>query len=291
MASIKDWMARPRVSLLMAAAGALIGLAVAGASLFTTRGPSTWEVPPENAAMVNGRPILMSDYTTQLEQELGVPFLKATREQRQQVLDEMIREELFVQRGLELNEPGVDAGTRAAIVLSVQQQIAVDANAEQPSEAKLRKYYEDNRAKYESVGEMTLHDLVPARPDADMAGAAAALKAHQPLAVVMGKYGLKESGKINGSELYFAVELHIGKPLYREALKLDDGQSAGPFVDGGVPHVLVMDKNKKPVAESFEDAKDDVYNDYKESTEQALRDGEYRFLRSRSDVRIAKQNQ
>lgn len=291
MTSVKDWMAKPSVSLWMAAAGAVLGLAFAGASLFSTRGPSTWSVPPEDAAVVNGRPILMSDYTTQLEMELGIPFLKATKAQRAQILDDMIREELFVQRGLELNEPGVDAGTRAAIVLAVQQQIAVDATAEAPTEAKLREYYDAHRAKYASVGEMTLRDLVPAPGKApDMAAAAAALRSGRPLAAVMADNGLVDSGKLNGTELYFAVELHIGKALYNAALPLADGQVAGPIMDGGAPHILVMAHNKKPVSESFEDARDEVYNDYKESTEQGLRDGEYRFLRARSDVRIADQN-
>ena len=291
MIALKDWFARPRVSLMMAAAGALIGLGAAGASLFTTRGPATWAVPAEDAAVVNGRPILQSDYTTQIEMELGVPFAKATPEQRRQVLDEMIREELFVQRGLELNEPGVDAATRAAIVLAVQQQIAVDATSEVPTEARLKAFYESHRAKYETVGEMTLRDFVPAPGAAgDPARAAAALKAGQPIDAVMKAQGLKDSGKLDGTELYFAVELHLGAPLYKAAVGLKDGEVAGPIVSDGQPHILVMAHNKPPVAEPYAEARDAVYNDYKEDLETRLRDGEYRFLRGRSDVRIAPQN-
>ena len=290
MTTLADWAARPSVALAMCAAGAIAGIAVAGVSLFSTRGPSTWAVPLEDAATVNGRPILMSDYTTQVEMELGVPFMKATPAQRQQVLDEMIREELFVERGLELNEPAVDSGTRTALVLSVQQQIAVDAAAEQPSEAKLRAFYQAHRDKYEEVGEMLLHDLVPAPGRApNMAAAAASLKAGQPMGRIMEREGLKESGKLFGSEFYFGAAIHLGPRLFKIASALADGQSTGPVMDGGVPHILVMEHNKRPVPESFEDAHDAVYADYREAAAQALRDSEYRFLRTRSDIRIAPQ--
>ncbi|HTK33849.1 MAG TPA: peptidylprolyl isomerase [Caulobacteraceae bacterium] len=291
MMSAKTVLERSRVSLLMAAGGAVLGLVLAGASLFSTRAPSTWTVPPEDAATVNGRPILQSDFTAQTEMELGVPFNKATPEQRRQILDEMIREELFVQRGLELNEQAVDPAIRNAIVLSVQQQVAVDATAETPTEARLRAFYDSHKAKYESVGEMTLHDLVPAPgAPARMAEAAEALKAGTPLALVKPAYGLTDSGKLDGTELYFAAELHIGRPLFQIAARLSDGQVAGPVTVAGAPHLLVMEHNKRPVAERYEDARDEVYHDYKEALETRLRDGEYRFLRSRSTVMIAPQN-
>ncbi len=49
--------------------------------------------------MVNGRHVLRSDFITQAEITAGVPFAQTTRAQRDQVLNDMINEELMVQRG------------------------------------------------------------------------------------------------------------------------------------------------------------------------------------------------
>ena len=42
-----------RRTLLMAAAGTIVGLAIAGFGLFTAKGTSTLMVPPEDVALVN----------------------------------------------------------------------------------------------------------------------------------------------------------------------------------------------------------------------------------------------
>jgi hypothetical protein len=140
--------------------GAAIGLAIAGFGLLTAKGTSTHAVPPENVALVNQRPILRTDFIAQTEAELGKPFGEATVAERLKVLDEMIREELFVQRGLELDFPGTDPDTRTALVAAVEQQVVADVTTHQPADAELQKYFEDNRANYATEGTMALHNLV-----------------------------------------------------------------------------------------------------------------------------------
>jgi len=70
------------------------------------------------------------------------------------VLDEMIREELFVQRGLELDFPGTDPDTRSALVAAVEQQVVADVTTHQPADAELQKYFEENRSNYATEGTM-----------------------------------------------------------------------------------------------------------------------------------------
>src|ERR1700716_4174890 len=140
--------------------GAAIGLGIAGFGLFTAKGTVTHVVPPENVALVNQRPILRTDFIAQTEPELGKPFAEATEAERLKVLNEMIREELFVQRGLELDFPGTDPDTRTALVAAVEQQAVADATTHQPAEAELQKYFEENRASYSTEGTMTLHNLL-----------------------------------------------------------------------------------------------------------------------------------
>ncbi len=66
-------------AMILCACGALLGLGIAGYGLFTASGTSTRHVPPENVAMVNQRPILRSDFITQLESETGKRFAASSR--------------------------------------------------------------------------------------------------------------------------------------------------------------------------------------------------------------------
>src|SRR5271156_190200 len=113
---------RPVRSLSLLALGAVAGLAIAGFGLFTAKGTSTRTVPADCVALVNQRPILKIDFVTQLRTVYGVGLEDSTAEQRQKVLSDMIREELFVQRGLELDFPSSDPDTRTALVAAVEQQ-------------------------------------------------------------------------------------------------------------------------------------------------------------------------
>ena len=100
---VSRWPESGRLSLLLWAAGALIGLGAAGFALFTAKGTATSTVPPEYIATVNQRPVYLSDYLDQLQAQFNVTMETASVEQRRKVLDDMIREELFVRRGLELD--------------------------------------------------------------------------------------------------------------------------------------------------------------------------------------------
>ena len=63
--------AAARRSTLMMAGGAILGLVIAGYGLFTAKGTVVHRVPPEDAALVNQRPILMSDLIAQAVDLLG----------------------------------------------------------------------------------------------------------------------------------------------------------------------------------------------------------------------------
>src|SRR6202161_3456158 len=149
-----------RRSFVFMGCGAVLGLMMAGYSLFTARGTSTLSVPPEDVALVNQQPISRSDYLLQLQTLYGVDLQHATAAQRRTVLDDMIREELFVQRRKELDVASTDPEVRAAMVNSVELEVAADAITAQPSEAQLAAYYKAHQAKYASEGVMTVHDYL-----------------------------------------------------------------------------------------------------------------------------------
>lgn len=288
------WTTHPTRSLLIFATGAAIGLLVAGFGLFTAKGTAVRVVPPEDVALVNQRPILLSDFNNQLEAQYAIPLGQITPAERRGTLNDMIREELFVQRGLELDMPASDPDTRAALVAAVEQQVLANVTAQKLTEAQLRGYYEAHKDQYASEGTLALHDLVvdPRGRTADQAvsvanQAAGALSRGQPIAAVMAQYGLKDSGKVSGEEFYFAAKIHLGPALFDVAKALAGHAVSRPSPQPDGVHVIVMDQNRPPVAQSFEEAAARVQLDYDKDLRARMTAGELNYLKGKADILLA----
>jgi len=159
-------------ALTLYALGVIIGLILGGIGLFNARGTTTNKVPDEDLALVNRRPILRSDFVTQLENETGKPFAESTRKDQLRVLDEMLREEMFVQRGLELDFAETDQDTRSALFNIVEQQVTASAQLGRASEEQLHAYFDQHRAEFQSEGKLNVHHLVLAGDDGNKAAEA-----------------------------------------------------------------------------------------------------------------------
>ena len=301
-------------SMVLCAIGAVVGLVIAGVGLFSARGTATHNVPPEDIALVNQRPVLRSDFVTQLESETGESFDQATRAEKLKVLDEMVREELLVQRGLELDFAETDQMTRNALAMAMDQQALAEATTSQPSVRQLREFFDKNPARYASDGILTVRHLVLPVAGAggsatnggnDSAGegreakgtggeqamqrahdAVAALRANTPVETVMAKFGLTEP-RNDGDEFYFAAKIHLGDVLYAQALKLKEGEVSEPFQAADGIHIVKLIKDKVPVPLSFERARLQVLTDLKNAQQERLIAATMKFLRERSKILIA----
>lgn len=274
----------PARSFALLAFGALLGLGVAGWGLFTAKGADLRAPPLEDVALVNQRPILASDYNAQIETEFGVPAIQASREQRRKVLEDMIREELFVQRGLELDMAATDPDVRAALVAAVEQQASVDATAQAPTDAELRAFYDRRKDAYSSEGLMRAKDLVYTGPPSGLPGVVAALReGASPSALP----GLRDSGRLTGEEFYFAARIHLGAPLFARAVALNDGQVSEPMQAADGEHLVLMIKNTRPKVQAFEAAAPRVALDYKKDVQARLQTAENRYLRRKASILIA----
>jgi hypothetical protein len=254
------------------AVGALIGLLLAGYSLFTARSASTLSVPPEDVALVNQQPISRSDFLILLQTLYGVDFSHSTREQRQKVLNDMIREELFVQRGKELDLVSSDPEARSALVNAVELEISENALTAQPSDAALREFYARHQERYVSEGTMEVQDWV--FPAGEVPDTVTRLHAH-------------DSGRVKGAEFYFAAKIHLGDELFAHARELADGTASAPISMSDGVHVLYMIKNKQPVSFDFAKARGQVLADFRNEAINQLKSGDEAFLRRRANVRIA----
>lgn len=278
-------------AMLLAAAGALTGLGIAGYGLFTAAGTTTHSVPPEDVALVNQRPILRSDFINQLEAETGLKFSESTEADRRKVLDEMVREELLVQRGLELDFAETDQSTRNALVSTVTQQVTVSVTTDQPSEAELRGFYASHQAQYATEGTMLVRNfLVSGGSDGkpvDVAlRAAQALRAGQPLERAVAQYGLTEA-KRNDEDYYFAARYRLGDALFAAVRNLSDGEVSAPVSLPDGVHIVLMVRNDKPVPQGYAASRTQVFSDYRSFAQQRVLDETLAFLRRRSTILIA----
>jgi hypothetical protein len=284
--NVPPTMAQVRRSLLLAGAGAIVGLAVAGFGLFTAKGTSTLVVPAEDVALVNQQPISRVDFIASLQSLYATDLAHATPEQKQKVLNDMIREELLVQRGKELDVASVDPDVRSAMAASVEQQTAMNAYTELPTEQKLRAFFEAHRANYASEGTMVVRDLMFAEAPAANA-AVTALKAGQAVDDVLKKFNGRDTGKVKGEEFYFAAKIHLGDAVFAVARTLPDGGVSAPIAADGL-HVLAMERNAPPVPIGFEAAQSRVMDDYRRDAAARLQAANNDFLRKRANILIAK---
>ena len=275
-----------RRSFILLGLGAILGLLLAGVSLFTSKGAASHSLPAEDVALVDNQPILKADFISQVEAAHGVPFAQATREQKLKTLNDMIREELFVQRGLELGMPSSDPDTRNALVAAVEQQVVADVTSQNPTDAELRAYYDAHRAHYADEGRMTVTDYVSPDSAAARAAAAEIASGAAPATAAMA-HGLKDSGKTSGEEFYFAARLHLGA-LFQAAQRLHSGQASPPLPGPGGTHLLVMASNKPPTPMDFAVALPQVLNDFKTEAERRLQAADETYLRGKADILIDK---
>ncbi|HEY1314226.1 MAG TPA: peptidylprolyl isomerase [Steroidobacteraceae bacterium] len=282
--------------------GALLGLAIAGYGLFTAQGTRSHSVPPEALALVNGRPILRSDFITQVQTQLATPFAQSAAAEREKVLQDMLAEELQVQRGLEIDLPSFDPDVRTALVAGVQLEVTADVLAQQPTAQQLRDYYAAHKGTYLSEGAMRMRDLVAKRetvPGTEPAMANArlavtALRAGVPLDAAMRRYRLADSGDLmaaghvdTGEIFEFAAKAKLPAPVYAVAATLQSGQVSDPIQQGDGAHVVVMLEHRLPVQEDYAAAADKVWTDYKNDAQTRVREANVRYLRSRADILLS----
>jgi parvulin-like peptidyl-prolyl isomerase len=289
-----------RRSMTLLASGALIGLVIAGYGLFTAKGTRSHAVPPEAVALVNQRQILRSDFMTQTQ--FVLPFAETSLEQRRTVLEDMINEELMVQRGLEIDLPSYDPDVRNALVAGVELEVTADVLAEQPTPEEMRAYYEHHKGKYSTEGVMQLRDLlvkIDAAQPAEAAHAAAlaavaALRHGQTPDAVIKKFNLVDSGRFmdaghadTGDIFQFALRAKLNDALYQATLPLHDGEVSDPVVEGDGVHLIAMIKHRFPVAQTFEEASNQVWTDVKKEAQVKVRSANLAYLRSRADIMTA----
>jgi parvulin-like peptidyl-prolyl isomerase len=290
-----------RRPLMLPALGAALGLLLAVPGLFHLVQKPVTQVPSGYIALVNGQPILLSDYIGQTETTTGAAFADATQRQRRDVLHQMIDEELLVQRGLTLNLPETDTDVRAAMVDSVNAQAAAPVLDQRPTDDVLRAYFRAHLTGYTSNGSMRFHDLLLrygsyqyadqtlSQAEADAAEAVFQLRAGSPLDAVKEHFGLVDSlaSSPDDDALDFAARIHLGLKLFGVASALSDGEISNPVADKDGVHIVLMEHRQAPVVANFDNVRNNVYSDYINQRRKDVQQDALAELRKRAKIILA----
>lgn len=288
---------RPAALGLLASA---VGLGFAVLGIFHPAPPrDVSAVPAGVVALVNGQPILMSDFIDETQKAIGHKFADATSAQRAALLRRMVDEELLVQRALALNLPEEDTMVRQSLVDGVNSEISSGVQANPPTEADLRSYFASHQNEYASKGTMNVTDLVlhvggfenveqnVSQATADAAQAIYELRSGAPLDQVEQHFSMEEATKATGETLDFAEQIYLGPKLFAAAVAMSDGQVSDPVVTSDGVHVLVMHHRVLPVPADFDSVRNNVYYDYIKAAEAKERQGVLKYLRATAKIVVA----
>jgi hypothetical protein len=298
----------PQRRTVLALTGAVIGLAVAGYGLLHPANREPVVVPAGDVALVNGEPILMTDYVSETEQALGTPFDMISPADKAKALRDMVDQELMVQRALALDLPEQDTNVRSALGDSVTALVNASVGgaegntgtlASPPPDDLLRAYFNAHKANYATRGAMTLTDLVlhvggfenvdqtTDQAMADAAQAAYELRSGATLDYVKQHFSFADSGKVTGEQPDFAAHIHLGDKLYAVAQAMTDGQISDPVADTDGVHVMIMDHRQPPVFYDYDSVKNNVYTDYAADQKARAKRDNLNFLRRGAKILVA----
>ena len=77
--------------------------------------------------------------------------------------------------------------------------------------------------------------------------------------------------------------------LYKTAIALPSGAVSEPQAAPDGVHILRIVTNRMPVMQSFEEARQKVFFNYKKAEQTKLEEADTRYLRAKADIQIAKE--
>ena len=274
--------------------GAVVGLLAAAFGLMREAAPEGG-LPDHVIAAVNGEVLRVEEY------ERAVEALASDRREplgdaeKQHVLDRLLEEELLVQRGLELGLAKHDRRIRGDIVSAVIQSVVAQADAEEPSNAEIAAFYEENRAYFTRSGRLFVRSvLVRASPLRSEDEARA--RAEQVATRLRGGAAFEDVAATLGDRPVAPVPAdylpapklreYLGPTATRAALELEVGDVSEPLRTSAGFQVLLLADREASRVPPLDAIRDEVRGELRRREgDRALRRylGE---LRERADVRV-----
>ena len=207
----------------------------------------------------------------------------------------MIDEELLVQRGLALGLAESDRRVRADITSAMIRSVVVEAEDEEPTEAELRAFYDEEGAFFTQPGRVRVGQVFfrVRAADEDAATRARAeiardrLRAGEALATVRAEMGDEEVSRVPDTMLPPAkLREYVGPTALRAVLALDAGAIGDPVRSGTGYHVFWLVEREPARTPPFDEVREQVRAEWvRRAGDRALRDY-LDDLRDRADVQV-----
>ena len=259
------------------AAGAMIGLVVAGYGILRQTDPAT-DLPDSAIAAVNDTLIGRDAYERALER-LPAQDRNATAS----LIEQLVNDELLVQRGIALGMTSTDLTVRTAIINSLVASITAEADAASPSDDTLEQHLADNTERISFTAR--LHDEAW-QTDAD------------PVAQAY-KSALRDSRAANANDDIAPIpdlpaglvdiemlRNYLGPAIAAAAAEMPAGSSALFARRGRWIVIRVVDKQREAVTD-LASIRNRVLLDYRRTLADDMLRDYLDGLRQRAEIRIA----
>lgn len=260
--------------------GAVAGIALAAFGILRS-GEAPSSLPPDAVALVNGQPIsgdAFAEFVGAVAAERRL--LELDPEEKARLLDRMVDEELLLQRGLELGLARYERTARRAIVAAVVAAVTADAEATEPEEAALRRFFAESSERFLRPGRVGVDVAfvsVRARPEAaafrHAADLAARLRAGEDAAAVAAAGDVLPTPLPSTPISLDELRATLGPSAALAAERLAPGATSEP-VRGAAGYAVLRLRERQPgVAPAFEEVRQEVRAEYLRSVgERALAD-------------------
>jgi len=282
-----------RRPLLVLAAGAALGIAMAAWGLVGPGTATGTALPAGSVARVNGVLITAADYERVLNALAQDRRSALQPGDRDLVLNRLIEEELLVQRGLELGFVQHDAKVRKDLSTAVIDSVVAEYADLQPGDDELALYYRAHQDFFTRPGRLRLRQVwVRTPPGADpvavqarAAAAARRLRGGEDFASVQSALGDPEVSPIPDALLPITkLSDYLGPTAVRAVLGQPAGTITDPVRSSTGFHVLEVVETEPDAAPPFAEIQPQVAAEYRRrKAEDALR-GYLDDLRQRADV-------
>ena len=269
-----------RSGLLLLGLGAALGIILAATGLVDVKRTSGLLPPRGAAALVNGELIRNEDFARTLAGVAGDRRDGVDGQQRREVLDRLVDEELLVQRGIELGLARHDRKVRADLTAAVIASVVAETEDVEPTPAQLQAFYDENRAFFTRPGRLRLRQVFinPAKDGNAAAGARAAeasrrLRDGEAFEAVQAALGDLEVSPLPDA-LLPAEKLidYLGPTVLAKALAVGAGEVSEPIRSGTGYHVVQILERQSDQTPPLADIQPQVVAEFRRRAgDQALR--------------------
>ena len=199
------------------------------------------------------------------------------------LIEDRIREEVFVREAISLGLDQNDTVVRRRLRQKMEFLTSSMVEALEPDESEVRRYFDDNRSRFERVGRVAFEQVflgeTPADEEVDTR-LEALRSGNDPAAIgarslIPPKLPLSSENQVDGT---------FGRGFFKSLGDVPVNVWSGPLNSGYGIHLVRVTERRLPALPPFEEIRDEVLRAWRAETQKELLDKQYQKLKSRYEI-------